>query len=671
MTLANVSPALIVALIAGAAAIAAALILRSGSSRARELRESAERLVRRGLQRPGWAAPLLRLSWSTSRSSLGQLPILALTGALALGLIVYSYALARSGQEGAEPWFWIGLVGIVAPPAMRLALGQPHPVERVLLVVLLTSLVYLAKVFHDPFGFTFADELVHVANADLIVQSGALPSGNSIIPVSAQFPGLAGATATLALLTGLSTFGAGVVLVGAARVVLALGLYVLFRRISGSDRIASLGVVFYACSLNFVFWSAQFAYQSLALPLAVLALAAALSRVRTASPNRNAAWSIVALLAMASVVVTHHLTSYVSTGLLLLIAGAGALASRLGRPTNWVPPVGIAIVSAVAVVSWLTFQASETVQYLGPVFGDALRHGLATLGDSSEARKLFESESGYVVPLWERLVGSLAVLLTAAGVAFGAIRGRRLLGSKLLFHLLVGASLVYLASFVLRFVPATWEIANRMTDFLFIGVALVLACAAAAAIRARPHARATAVAFPLVVGILLVGATLASWPPSVRLPLPNRVAVGERVTVPQGFSAARWSREVLGEGRTFVADRSNGRLLLAQGGQTVYVARTPNARLLLEEPAIDELHIAVIRETGLEFVALDRRRASDDNMAGYFFDAPDATGAIDRRLRSLEILAKYENEPGVSRLLDTGNITIYDVSGLADATRAR
>ena len=46
-------------------------------------------------------------------------------------------------------------------------------------------------------------------------------------------------------------------------------LFVLFTRVSGSARLAGIAVMIYAGNSNFLFWGAQYSYESLSLPLLV------------------------------------------------------------------------------------------------------------------------------------------------------------------------------------------------------------------------------------------------------------------------------------------------------------------------------------------------------------------------------------------------------------------
>jgi hypothetical protein len=117
------------------------------------------------------------------------------------------------------------------------------------------------------------------------------------------------ATNSLVSLTGLSVYGAGSILIGVARTLFMLGLFLLYERISGSFQTAGVAVALYAANPNFVFFDAAFSYESLAISLTVLALFSSL-RGWSGTQERPVQMILVGLLAIMSVVTTHHLTAY-------------------------------------------------------------------------------------------------------------------------------------------------------------------------------------------------------------------------------------------------------------------------------------------------------------------------------------------------------------------------
>ena len=56
--------------------------------------------------------------------------------------------------------------------------------------MLLGLSLYAVKVFRDPFGFTFADELAHAPNAKAILRTHHLFEANTILSATPFYPGL-------------------------------------------------------------------------------------------------------------------------------------------------------------------------------------------------------------------------------------------------------------------------------------------------------------------------------------------------------------------------------------------------------------------------------------------------------------------------------------------------
>src|SRR4051812_14049296 len=231
--------------------------------------------LRRGTQagrRPA-ARPLQRVgtrdrvgSHAATITSVGALAVSTGAGVFAIAL---ADTAARFGSPVGEPLFWLGLATLFVPLAFRLVVSRVPRGERLGATLLLVGGMYLVKVVHGPIRFVFFDEFSHLRTASDILASGRLFEPNPLLTVSPLYPGLEVATNAIASLAGVSVGDAGFVVIGAARIALALGLFLLLEHVSGSSRVAALGSLVYAGNPNFAFWSSQYAYESLALPLAI------------------------------------------------------------------------------------------------------------------------------------------------------------------------------------------------------------------------------------------------------------------------------------------------------------------------------------------------------------------------------------------------------------------
>ena len=133
--------------------------------------------------------------------------------------------------------------------------------------------------------------------------------------VSPRYPGLESLTALVHQL-GLPVMVAATAVTLVARLVLVLVLCDAVEHLTGSPRKGGLAVAVYAVSAQFTFFTSQFAYQTLALPLA-LAAVAFIARARWAhDPRPLLIGATVCLLAVA---VTHHITSWLTAVFLVCL----------------------------------------------------------------------------------------------------------------------------------------------------------------------------------------------------------------------------------------------------------------------------------------------------------------------------------------------------------------
>jgi hypothetical protein len=591
-------------------------------------------------------------------ASWGRLPFFVLIAGEALLVVAVASALSRLGREGGIALFWLAIVSLVALAAFRLTSPFAARRERIGIVVVVAMTLYLVKVLKDPFTFTYSDEHIHSYNALKVLETGVLLNDNPILPVTPQYTGLPTAASAVASLTGFHVFGAGVVVIGAARLVMMLALFVLFEEITRSSRVAGLAALMYAANPNFVFFTAQYAYESLALPLAVLVMAGVLRWMRRDDDAARRRWAVAAVIASTAVVMTHHMTSYALLGFLVAFSLIHALVARGGETPN---PWPFAVFTGVAIVVWLTFVASDTVGYLTPIFTTALESAVQTISNETAPRELFVSDSGVKGPLLERVVGLGSVVLIALTLPFALREVWRTYRRHPVALTFAAAAAAYLGTLFLRLTPAptAWEVGNRASEFLFIGVALMLALAAAAGDIARSVSRRVLVTGAAV--LIFAGGVITAAPSDVRLALPYRVTAEDgRVLEPPGVTAAAWTRSNLDDGSRFGADQSNARLLLAQG-QFAFTGSSPNVEHVILHPIFTPGMYTIVTVQGLRYVVMDRRQIRDDRTVGYFFasDRAARAGIFPRTWYQ-----KFDRQPGVSKVLDSGDLAIYDVSRL-------
>jgi hypothetical protein len=599
---------------------------------------------------PVVAATRDRTTQRIGRATLNAL--LLLSAAVGLMLVSAADALSRSGHPHGAVLFWLGLLAIFVPVTARLTSPSPSRNERVALLVLLGLASYLVKVFRDPFRFLYADEFVHQYNALSIVSTHSLFRENPILPATAAYPGLESPTAALSALTGLSTFAAGLVVIAVARLIMMFALFLLYEAVTGSGRVAGLAAAFYAASPHYLFFIADYSYESFALPIAILALAAAL-RARPPSGAGSRAWLIVALILTAGVVITHHMTSYalIVTLLAICLIPLPWLHQRTRRP--WT----VAIVAIAMTAGWLVLVARKTLGYLSPVVLGALRETIRTVQGESQVRQLFGS-SGHAAqgPGWEHLVAFASAVLVAVAVPFGARTVWRRYRDRPAALVFVVAAVGYVVSLTLRLVPAAWESAARASEFLFIGAGFTLALCTLWLLERYPGFAARAGLVGAAV-VLVIGGVISTTSGSTRLAQPYRVSVRGASLEPQAATVAQWARKTLGGGNRIAAEAADGRFFLVDGRQHVFVGNRPPIATILRTKPLYRWQIAVLRRYGIRYVVTDAQPSSMDISDGYyFFPGNDShTG--------LAVAGKKFRRAGAAPIYDSGDVVVYDLEG--------
>lgn len=529
---------------------------------------------------------------------LGALPLAAFASATGLLLIAIADTLGRLALPGATLLWWVGLLAIVVPIGLRSLGREASRTERVGLVVLLGMALYLVKVLHSPAAFTMFDEFHHWATLDDIVVTGRLFTPNNILLASPYYPGLE-IIGDLLVRSGFSVWEAGVVVIGGARLLMMLALFLLYERASGDARLAGVGAMVYAANPSFLFFDSQYAYESLALPLAVFVMWCVLRReggretgetgmtspggvTRVPGGVLAVGLTLCLLLGIAATVVTHHITSIALCGFLLVWAVVAAVRRHGQSASGGV--TGPALLAVTATVAWMLYVASVTVGYLAPAISGALDQVLALIAGEEGSRVLFQTATGAAAPSWEQLVGYGSVGIMIASLPLGLLWVWRHYRHGALPLTLAVAAALYPATLLGRLTVRGAELAARSTEFLFLGAAFVAALTATVLydLVSRPgdpgqqrwrQALVGAwmpVRRPVLVGALVVlfmGAAVLGIPFWARLPGPYLVSADTRSVEPQGIAAARWTLAEIGPGNRFLSDRTNRTLLATYGRQ--------------------------------------------------------------------------------------------------------
>ncbi len=595
----------------------------------------------------------------------GLLPALLVIAVLGLLVTVTGFNAGRLGQDGlARFLFWIGVIAIFAPAAAHAAMAGTTRFERLGGVVVVGVCLYLVKVLNSPVAFAFGDEHTHWRTAADILASGHLFTPNPLSLTSPVFPGLQIVTAAIVDLTGLPIQVAGLIVVGAGRVILMISMFLLVERLSASSRVAAVASFLYMGNPNFMFFTAQYAYESLALPLAVLAIY--LAAIRTRDANKSRAIDIALLLTVLAVVITHHLTAYALAALLAIWSGLTVLMKRRGEVA--LPgPFLMAGVTAVAALAWLVIGAPVTFQYLVPLVIAAIRQAIDVITGLAPVRPLFAGDPALVSPTWERLIAFVDVAVISALLAWSLIwiaRRVRPWDRQRANALVVTFALTSLLQFpalALRLVPRSSEISNRSSEFLFLPVGFILALAITELWLRRTHREIRRFVFTATATLVFMGGVIIGLSPWARIPGPYLVTGDTRAIQPESVAATNWLRSEFGTNHGLIADQTNAILMGSYGGEEtihglswIYFTAEIGAEVRRD-----------LTTNRVRFIVVDWRMTKMLPVVGYYYENREPFARRHTEPIQPSQLEKFEGRSDMIRLFDSGNIVIYEFNPAA------
>lgn len=602
--------------------------------------------------------PLMRRRvMSVQTSTLGRLPALCGSSASGLLLIAIADTAARTSAAWASSLFWVGLLTLFVPIALRLLGTAATRRERIGLVVILGLSLYLVKVLHSPLTFTLPDELMHWRTASEIVRTGRLFGVNSILRVSPLYPGLENVTAALVSLTGLSIFEAGLLVVGAARLLLCSVLFLLYERVSHSPRIAGIAALLYMANPNFIFFGGMFAYESLALPIASLVVLTLAWRV-DASSTRRVWLSMIVVLGLAAVVVSHHITTY---ALLALLGAWHAFDLYLRRRTKAIAPSRAVLLAIVMALTWMMYVASTTLGYVMPNLISGINELVRLIAGDDIGRPLFQSYGALAAPIGERIIGFASVGSVLVGLLFGMYHLWRNYRYNSFALAMALGGVAYPATLALRLTRRGAVISSRTSEFVFIAVAFIMAIAVVKA-WGMHRSLGWRTMLALYLTVIFAGGTIVGWPAWARMPGSYLVGADLRSIDGQSTAAATWARAFLGPNNRMGADRSN-RLVLGSFGEQ-YIVTLYNDRVNIPQvvfaPQFSVVERKILEDGNVRYLVIDRRISQGVPLIGVYFEQGEPDTFLHTTPVSRTALTKFDVAPGMSKFFDSGDIVMYD-----------
>lgn len=579
--------------------------------------------------------------------------------------VIWSHQLAMDTTvvyDAAFVVFWLAFASGMVPLWWVATSGQ-HDRWAFPAVVIAAVVTTWPKVLRTWSGPLFSDEFGHLYQTRRVLTDGLFPVGdNPLLKVAPEFPLLHWMTAGFTRL-GLDIWVAASVVASLAHVATAVGVFALVNVTLRRRRAAAVGALFYMLQPGWLFFSAQFAYETLALPLLIATVTIALWARTVTAPHRHVALCGV-VVGSTLTALAHHFASVVLVVMLLGLLAAGATSEE---KRLWVSrgDVVATVVSVIVVAAWLTSRGVALFDYYAPTVDSLVQR---VRSDSTGTRAAF---SGSAVPTFERWAGFLfpfmvlGLYLRAVAVTWTSWRAWPV---EKVFTVLGGS---FFVSLPLVFTTAGSEASHRWWAYAYVGLAVTIASAWAQPIswpwmRAIPSKVRTGAVVAAVV-VAAVGGGAAGTTVGYRFPGPEEIGNDARsVSAP-----AREMADVLfdrfgpasSSGIGVLTDRYTAQQLVGYGMQrtTRPSVGYPAWNLLFstDPDALRDI-AAMLRHDNIAVVVVDIRMATDRPVLGYWFNRTEPDAHSDLLVPGLAV-TKFDCADWSTPLHRVGHLAAYNI----------
>lgn len=564
------------------------------------------------------------------------------------GLLTICYILAWQGKIS-YGLFWVG-IGVSCFSLLFVMLLSKDKRHILFALFILGLVIYSLQIYRSPDYFINRDEMVHYQGYASLIEKGNLRFNHTTFPIIKDYPGLEFLVASTFFTTALKPIFSGKILIGFIHSMLLIVLWIYFSKLGLSDNIASIGTFLYALNPRYTQFDSMVSYESVGIFFVILLL----FLIKKMIDRRVMTFSVLAIIALFALVITHHLSSYMflTYGLILLV-----IQYTLVRLKNEEPKKNLStfiVLAGVFVFGWLIYIAAGAISYLTLGFKDRILAILQlSIFGGEGARAMF---MGSPVPPYESFI---LRFLYPPVLLFFCLYGGYLLLVKKIFHLeslrislFFFGPVLFLASWLLVPTTSGSELAYRSWAFLFVGVAFTIAVAFKSMKEEKNFIFQFVLSGALII-MLFSGFSLARNE-AVRFPV-SRFVDNESFYTLQAFRAADWLSSKDSKGLKLLGTWPQRDVMGSYGAQ--YVDSAQAARFIVK----DEVDFNTWQH--YNYLAVDNRvteliYSMPKSYFGIKLPEPYADVGHVKPL-PVYLLQKYNYCPAMLKVYDNGPILLY------------
>ena len=615
-----------------------------------------------------WSQTLVHKALKVQNKPLGWLALLTVINSLGVFLAAYACVLSIHTNSDQEIYLWLGLSLIFAPSFLRLLMPIVSRVERIGILCSVGFSVYIIPEILSPLHFFFVDEYMHLRTVGDIIRTNHLFNPNSMLPISPLYPGLEIMTNALGSMSGLDPFTSGLIVTGMARIIVMLALYLLFEQVTKSARTASIATMLYTTNAGFFMFDSLFVYEALGLAIGIFMLFV-LYRSGTVATGKGS-FLLVACIALGTLTATHHVSDLFFVGILIL----WTLIQKIVRqPLLKSPITGVTLVGLLLTFTWIFVIAKPVIGYLSaPVVGTLAQVQGVLLG-ANHARHLFvDYTGGHPTPLGYQLIMLTSIGLVTLSIPFAFLCLWHRYRYKSFPFMLALVSLLYPCTQAMRVASESADIADRASPFIFVAVSFALAILIVQMWPVQRLKPMHMLVITLIASLVFLGGGIVGSGPSWRL-MPGSYLVGAdaRSIDRESVQAALWFPEYLGLDNRIYTNSTNALLMNSFGNQHSVSIPADGVDIspVFYAPQYHSWETSILQRGRVAYLAVDMRMSIMLPAKGYYFEGEEEPDINVTTPISRQALTKFDSVSHMNRIFDSGNIVIYDIGELIDASK--
>jgi hypothetical protein len=549
--------------------------------------------------------------------------------------------------------FWLGMALVAIPTTYWGGWRCISSRAAVLLLISYGIFTFIPKFLMSISGPIFFDEYGHFRHANALLANGNIFNSNPYLPIVRYFPGLSLVTVGVHEVTRLSIWHSGQIVILLAHCSVLLTIFSISKSIGLSQRASFIAAMAYSFNPSYMYFDTQYAYESLALPLAFFVVLACIRARKSQTSRSSIFWMTTGAIAASLCIVTHHLSSLFMS-LLCLVVVVCVRPTVPNYRSRFTPRLASNLLTGLAIfgtTSWLAGVAPSTFSYVWPhitsgfteftaIFG-RVKNAPGTVGGTARAHAPF---SGNAVPIYERLAGYLTpfVVLSFFGVAMLVLlnekRGNRRLPSTVwkilrnprkswqsldsnqrLVIMFVSLMGLYLISVPIALTNGGGEGAHRSWAYSYMGVSVVVGYVSERLLSKRIPTHGNRKQLRLIkilyasilsigLGIVCVGNIAAGEDVLYRFPGPYIFGTATRSRTSELIRLAKWAQQHLPPNAGIVTDTFTGEIIEAYTDLRLpSFAQYGVYNIYVDGPHPSSSLRVVLRSGGFRYFILDKR----------------------------------------------------------------